>query len=233
MNGIAGGNATGSSVKILLLKGRRGDLVMDIGDRIQGLRKSRGISQEELADKIGVSRQAVSKWESGQNAPDLEKVVLLSDFFETSTDYLLKGVEPVKEAGSKYSALLFSVAGTILNAMGLVVSIAVWIERQVSYAAGIGLIFMLLGTGVFLTGQIIGSGDKERARRGFILFNVWILLLIPLACCFNILDGLAGGFSGRIAPVPSLGNSLLTFMLYWIVYMGVCITVDIVMVKRS
>lgn len=66
MNGIAGGNATGSSVKILLLKGRRGDLVMDIGDRIQGLRKSRGISQEELADKIGVSRQAVSKWESGK-----------------------------------------------------------------------------------------------------------------------------------------------------------------------
>ena len=54
---------------------------MNIGDRIQTLRKLRGISQEELADKIGVSRQAVSKWESEQSTPDLVKVILLSDFF--------------------------------------------------------------------------------------------------------------------------------------------------------
>lgn len=206
---------------------------MDIGDRIQGLRKSRGLSQEELAEKMGVSRQAVSKWESGQNAPDLEKVVLLSECFEVSTDYLLKGNEPVKEAGGKDGARVFSVAGTIVNAMGLVVSIAVWIEWQVSYAAGIGLIIMLFGTGVFLTGQIIGSGDKERAKKGFVLVNIWILLLIPSACCFNILDGLAGGFSGRIAPIPGLGNSLLTFMLYWIVYAGVCTAVDVVIKKKS
>ena len=49
---------------------------MSIADRIQTLRKSKGISQEELADKIGVSRQAVSKWESGQSAPDIEKIIL-------------------------------------------------------------------------------------------------------------------------------------------------------------
>lgn len=130
---------------------------MNIGDRIHSLRKSKGISQEELADKIGVSRQAVSKWESEQNTPDIEKVILLSDYFETTTDYLLKGTEPVKETGSKWSAMLFSAAGTILNAIGLVASIAIWIEWQMSYAAGIGLIIMLLGTGVFLTGQIIDS----------------------------------------------------------------------------
>ena len=45
---------------------------MNIADRIQNLRKARGISQEELADKIGVSRQAVSKWESEQSTPDIE-----------------------------------------------------------------------------------------------------------------------------------------------------------------
>ena len=206
---------------------------MNVGDRIQSLRKARGISQEELADKIGVSRQAVSKWESEQNTPDIEKVILLSDYFETTTDYLLKGIEPVKETESRWSALLFSTIGTIFNAMGLVVSIAIWIERQMSYAAGIGLIIMLLGTGVFLTGQIIDSRDKMKAKKLFILFNVWILLLIPSSCCFNILDGLLGGFSGRIAPVPSLGNSLLTFMLYWIAYIGICIAVDIVMAKRG
>ena len=59
-------------------------------DRIQDLRKSRGMSQEELANQIGVSRQAVSKWESGQSAPDLQKIIIMSDFFEVTTDYILK-----------------------------------------------------------------------------------------------------------------------------------------------
>ena len=57
---------------------------MNIADRIQHLRKSRGISQEELAEQIGVSRQAVSKWESGQSTPDLEKIILLSDYFDVA-----------------------------------------------------------------------------------------------------------------------------------------------------
>ena len=52
---------------------------MNTADRIQQLRKAKGISQEELADKIGVSRQAVSKWESEQTTPDVEKVLLLSE----------------------------------------------------------------------------------------------------------------------------------------------------------
>jgi len=64
---------------------------MNIADRIQYLRKQRGLSQDELADKIGVSRQAVSKWESEQSMPDLDKIIVMSDLFEVTTDYILKG----------------------------------------------------------------------------------------------------------------------------------------------
>ena len=64
---------------------------MNIADRIQNLRKLRGISQEQLADQLGVSRQTISKWESEQSAPDMEKIILLSDYFEVTTDYLLNG----------------------------------------------------------------------------------------------------------------------------------------------
>ena len=71
---------------------------MNVADRIQNLRKIKGISQEQLAEAIGVSRQAVSKWESEQSTPDLEKIVLMSDFFDVTTDYLLKGIEPTNEA---------------------------------------------------------------------------------------------------------------------------------------
>ncbi len=74
---------------------------MKLSERIQHLRKSRGMSQEELAEEIGVSRQAVSKWESEQSMPDLEKVILLSDFFGVTTDYLLKGREPEPQQENK------------------------------------------------------------------------------------------------------------------------------------
>lgn len=77
---------------------------MTIADRIQSLRKQRGMSQEELADAVGVSRQAVSKWESEQATPDLDKVVIMSDIFEVTTDYLLKGIEPVTTPDHKTMA---------------------------------------------------------------------------------------------------------------------------------
>ena len=77
---------------------------MTIADRIQTLRKSKGMSQEELADAAGVSRQAVSKWESEQSTPDLDKVVILSEIFDVTTDYLLKGIEPVETADHKTMA---------------------------------------------------------------------------------------------------------------------------------
>ena len=70
---------------------------MTIADRIQSLRKTKGMSQEELADAVGVSRQAVSKWESEQSVPDIDKIVIMSDIFDVTTDYLLKGIEPAVE----------------------------------------------------------------------------------------------------------------------------------------
>lgn len=63
---------------------------MNMADRIQYLRKSKGISQEELADKVGVSRQAVSKWESEQSTPDLEKIIIMSDFFMIKSPFLTR-----------------------------------------------------------------------------------------------------------------------------------------------
>lgn len=55
------------------------------------LRRKKGLSQEDLANQIGVSRQTVSKWESGQSFPDAEKLMLLSETFSVSIDSLLKG----------------------------------------------------------------------------------------------------------------------------------------------
>ncbi|MCI8614190.1 helix-turn-helix domain-containing protein [Parablautia intestinalis] len=80
---------------------------MNMSDRIQYLRKQKGYSQEELADKVGVSRQAVSKWESEQSMPDLEKVIIMSELFEVTTDYILKGIEPVSATNRKLIKTLY------------------------------------------------------------------------------------------------------------------------------
>ncbi len=63
---------------------------MTLGDKIINERKKLGFSQEELAERLGVSRQAVSKWEINQSTPELDKIIELSRLFGVSTDYLLK-----------------------------------------------------------------------------------------------------------------------------------------------
>lgn len=63
---------------------------MDFGEKIFKLRKERGLSQEALAEQIGTTRQAVSKWENNQGFPETEKLLQLSNIFEVSIDFLLK-----------------------------------------------------------------------------------------------------------------------------------------------
>ena len=80
---------------------------MNIADRIQYLRKTKGLTQEEFADHVGVSRQAVSKWESAQSVPDIDKIIFMSEYFEVTTDYILKGTEPVSATNRKDSCSLY------------------------------------------------------------------------------------------------------------------------------
>jgi len=63
---------------------------MLLSEKITELRKRNGLSQEEFGAEIGVSRQAVSKWEMAQTTPDLSKIMAMSEFFGVSTDFLLK-----------------------------------------------------------------------------------------------------------------------------------------------
>ncbi len=61
------------------------------------LRKSSGLSQEELAEKLNVSRQTISKWELGESSPDMEKLIILSDYFQISLDELVLDRKPAQQ----------------------------------------------------------------------------------------------------------------------------------------
>ncbi len=229
---IVGGYAT-DNFDIMTLTNLKGVSKMNTADRIQSLRKAKGISQEQLADTLGVSRQAVSKWESEQSTPDIEKIILLSDYFDVTTDYLLKGIEQsTDEKEKKPDSRIFTAVGTALNFIGLIAAVMVWIKEQTPTAVAVGLILMSAGSMIFCVGQIIGTGDsRTSARKSFIVINAWILLLIPISCIFNIVDGILGGFSWRIAPLPLMGNSFKTLGICYLVYFVICATIDFITIK--
>lgn len=205
---------------------------MNLAERIQTLRKAKGVSQEELANRIGVSRQAVSKWESEQSLPDIEKIILLSEYFNVTTDYLLKGIEPKQDVpDKKQDARIFSAIGTAFNFIGLIIAIIYWIERQTSVSVAIGFIFMSIGCLVHFIGQFIGNNKKSSSIYFFII-NIWILSLIPISCIFNFIFGILGRFWWTLSPIPLLRNSITIYGLSWLFYIGVCTLTDVILIRK-
>ena len=79
---------------------------MSIGERILELRKGQNISQTELASSMGVSRQAVSKWESDKSSPDTVKLIQLAEYLNTEVEYLATGRHPVYKSPDIHVTLL-------------------------------------------------------------------------------------------------------------------------------
>jgi transcriptional regulator with XRE-family HTH domain len=97
---LVGGNYE-SGLDIINISNNAGGSRMDIGRKIQEHREKNGLSQEALAEKIGVSRQSISKWELGQALPEVDKIVQLSQLFGVSTDSLLHGEKPMYNKPSR------------------------------------------------------------------------------------------------------------------------------------
>ena len=75
-------------------------LLLNFNEKLINLRKSKGLSQEELGNELKVSRQTISKWESCQSYPDFQRLVLLSDFFGLTLDELVRDID-VQEVREK------------------------------------------------------------------------------------------------------------------------------------
>lgn len=82
--------------------------------RILQLRKQYGFSQEQLGEKLGVSRQAISKWESGTATPDVDNIIAMCDLFDVTADYLLRGKQLETAGGQPSSRSKLFLVGCIL-----------------------------------------------------------------------------------------------------------------------
>ena len=74
---------------------------MTFGEKLQALRQKAGMSQDALAEKLNVSRQAVSRWERDETMPETDKVIALADLFGVTTDYLLRQQPEAKQEPSR------------------------------------------------------------------------------------------------------------------------------------
>ena len=127
---------------------------MNIGEKIYNLRKKKNLSQEDLASILNVSRQTISKWETGESNPDIDKIVPLCNFFEISTDEFLKGRDIVYERKlskekKKNKALTFSLC---LIIFGIMIILTMLLEELDVNEGIIGSIIMF---GLVLIGVLL------------------------------------------------------------------------------
>ncbi|MBS4961293.1 MAG: helix-turn-helix transcriptional regulator [Clostridiales bacterium] len=151
---------------------------MTIGQKLQFLRKKEGISQEQLAQKLEISRQAISKWELDQSAPEIENIVKLSELFQVTTDYLLKeqsetGNGGVSQKPNQKNRAVFVVCMGIMI-IGLLLSFCGWSTYQTNLAVGIGIIFQILA----LIGFEV-TNRSDGVRKTFYIVATWIFLPFP------------------------------------------------------
>ncbi len=129
---------------------------MEFSKKIQELRNKNKLTQEQFAEKLYVSRTAVSKWESEQTTPDLEKVIAMSELFEVTTDYILKGIEPVSTTNRKTVKTLY--LGFVLI-FATIAGIWSFAANRFDYDEIIMIILAggVVGLGTALIVQVIGS----------------------------------------------------------------------------
>ena len=183
---------------------------MNIADRILCLRKKKGVSQEELAYSLGVSRQAVSKWESDQSVPELDKIILMSDYFEVTTDYLLTGKEEVKKGSSDNSLLskILYLSSAALIGIGLLAAFASWNIEESSDVIWGSLIIQVVGVVGYFMGKLV---SKEKSSFMIDFLNIAMLLFIPVSLIVTVI------FNSVISPYPIGLNSILAFIIGYIV----------------
>lgn len=186
---------------------------MNFGNKLHNLRKAEGMSQEQLAAHMTVSRQAVSKWELGESNPDIEYVIQLSEIFQVSTDYLLKDGETVPEVRTNRSngtiwITILSITSVAWVAVGLFRAWGKWYENQTANDIIGGFILQIFG---------LASYFICRALWGKISFGLTYLMILitgfmPVSLLATVL------IHRTMAPYPLDIRSIALFIVLYGAY---------------
>lgn len=182
---------------------------MTFGEKLFELRKKNNFSQEELAEKIGVSRQAVSRWESGETMPDSPNLLIISNLFGVSADYLLRdGIEneifPKEEEkpAKKKKIMLFYIFG--LFAMAALLYIIAFSDLDMVYWLG-GTAFLLAG--IITAGVYLKNPEKELKSPLYLAASIIFFVSAVLGFC-------AGNNIGLLMGAGNFVISAILFIIW-------------------
>ena len=228
---------------------------MTLGEKITDLRKKRGLSQEELAITLGVSRQAVSKWETMEAKPDTDKIVALAEFFEVTTDWLLRDIEPSESPAGADAHLLpaQAQAGAPLllcltlgaSACGLLLLLYGRFYAASDIPTVIGVILQIcaaalaMGFGLYLKNSV-DAAQGAVFIRSFWRVNIWFIVLLPLRMIYFTLvqlvtllpEPIVMGLWYNAQPIWKFGRAILFAGIPIALYAGVCLFVSLVLCRR-
>jgi len=197
---------------------------MNLSDRIQNLRKTKGLSQEELADRVGVSRQAVSKWESEQSMPDLDKIIILSELFDVTTDFLLKGIEPAPtkpHTDLRAASRVLYASAPILVFIGLLAGCGSWYSSHSLGDIFGAMIIQAAGLAGYFIGKVISDAEPSFLTK---LMNIMGTAFMP---CSILASGFIFGQQPSAYPVD-----IRQFAVFLILYLAVAF-VSVFILRRK
>ena len=230
---------------------------MTLGEKITDLRKKRGLSQEDLAITLGVSRQAVSKWELGDATPDTDKIIALADYFDVTTDWLLRDIAPnqntsdgtdahMSPAQARAGAPLLlcmtlggSACGLFLLFYGRFVS-ASTIPSVIGVILQICAIALAMGFGLYLKSSMDAQQGLDFIR-AFWRVEIWMVALLPTRVLYfsftpllNLIPEttLSRLWTSLPQPLWTLGRVLLFAGIPVVLYLAVCLFVTLVLCRR-
>ncbi len=216
---------------------------MSLGEKIKELRKSRGMSQEELAEQINVSRQAISKWELDASLPDIDNIVQLSRLFAVSIDYLLlekdeaavsgAAISRDETAGDKDAAEAaverarqsrMQVICIGLCVIGLLFSVTVWFTWQTLITVMLGVLLQVVAIGIFELSLSKSSGEQRRSQRQrFYSLAPWLILPFPVKF----------GVDYLFNYYPKAHNGWLEIAVMIIIYLLVCAVITYLLRRKA
>ena len=182
-----------------------GGSAVEFNEKLKELRSSRGLTQEELAEALFVSRTAISKWESGRGYPSIDSLREISDFFSVTIDELLSGEKLLSIAEKENKSNMQNLCSILIGAIDLLyfllMVLPLYPKSMGGYIASVnlfgytetsafnrmvylGLFFLLMGTGV--TEVIVTQLKIEKVYKMIIIFS---MLLSIAAVLFLALTG--------------------------------------------
>ena len=189
---------------------------MTLGERIKAFRKNAGMSQEKVAELVGVSRQAVTKWESGKSAPSTDNLFKLAEIFGTTTDLLLDSESGGKTAAEELYDLYRQEEEKRLSDR----------RKRLKKNAAAALFAMIWYLAIYLAGRFIWCGFAENSFMGWLIFAApsgdgsylygWLISskLFWLAAAVSVLPALFGKHKLSLVTLVGFAAGLLAGMLF-------------------